>query len=50
MRSGFYKQTLAEHLALTDSWTQRAWIAGALAGLATAPFVLDTYLLALGEA
>ncbi len=47
MRSGFYKQTIAEHLALTDSWPQRVWIAIGLASLAAAPFVLDTYLLTL---
>lgn len=47
MRSGFHKQTIAEHIALTDSTTQRVWIVLGLAGLAAAPFALDTYALTL---
>lgn len=47
MRSGFYKEAIAEHVALTDSWTQRVWVAIGVTALAAAPWLLDTYLLGL---
>ena len=47
MRSGYYKETIVEHINLTDSRLQRAWIVIAAIVLAGAPFVLGVYGLTL---
>ncbi|WP_158969692.1 branched-chain amino acid ABC transporter permease [Chachezhania sediminis] len=47
MRSGYYKETIARHVDLTDALSQRVWIAIALAALALAPLYFDYYGLSL---
>jgi len=43
MRSGYFKESIVEHVNLTDSRLQRVWIAIAGIGLVAAPFVFDVY-------
>jgi branched-chain amino acid transport system permease protein len=47
MRSGYYKETIVEHINLTDSGLQRTWIAIGLALLALAPLYFDFYGLSI---
>lgn len=47
MRSGFFKETIVEHIHLTDSKLQRAWILIALAVVITGPLWLNFYGLSL---
>lgn len=47
MRSGYFKETIAGHVNLTDSNLQRFWILVALAGVALAPLWFDFYGLSL---
>lgn len=43
MRSGYFKESIAEHVNLTDSVTQRVWIAIGLLALVALPFYYGTY-------
>lgn len=45
MRSGFYKQSFGELVALTDSGAVKAWVGVLLLGLAVLPWVAGAYLL-----
>ncbi|GHF76298.1 branched-chain amino acid ABC transporter permease [Seohaeicola zhoushanensis] len=47
MRSGYYKETIVQHINLTDSGLQRAWIVIGLALALAAPFVLGYYGLSI---
>lgn len=47
MRSGFYKETIVQHINLTDALSQRVWIAIGLAVTALAPLYFDFYGLSL---
>ncbi|MEC7257059.1 MAG: branched-chain amino acid ABC transporter permease, partial [Pseudomonadota bacterium] len=47
MRSGYYKETIVEHINLTDSGLQRAWIAIGVALVIAAPFYFEFYGLSL---
>jgi len=47
MRSGYYKETLVEHINLTDTRLQRAWIFIGLIALVAAPYFFDYYGLSL---
>jgi len=43
MRSGYFKESIFEHVNLTDSWSQRVWIAIAGVGVLCAPLIFDVY-------
>ncbi len=43
MRSGYFKESIVEHVNLTDSWLQRVWIAIAVLAVALAPLIFDVY-------
>lgn len=47
MRSGYYKETLVQHVNLTDSGLQRAWIVIGLAAVIAAPFCFGYFALSL---
>lgn len=47
MRSGYYKETIVEHINLTDSTLQRVWILIGLALVIAAPFYFEFYGLSL---
>lgn len=47
MRSGYYKETIVEHINLTDSSLQRVWIVIGLVLVVAAPFYFDFYGLSL---
>ncbi|UYV35746.1 branched-chain amino acid ABC transporter permease [Rhodobacteraceae bacterium D3-12] len=47
MRSGYFKETIVEHINLTDARLQRIWIVIALAILLLAPLYFDFYGLSL---
>lgn len=47
MRSGFFKETIAEQIALTDSAVVRVWIGLLVVALALAPMVLPPYYLSI---
>lgn len=47
MRSGYYKETIVEHINLTDSMLQRAWIGIGLLLVIAAPFWFEFYGLSL---
>lgn len=47
MRSGFFKETIAEQVALTDSWAVRLWALALVVGLALAPFWLNPFYLSI---
>ncbi|WP_137388531.1 branched-chain amino acid ABC transporter permease [Rhodoligotrophos defluvii] len=47
MRSGYFKETIAEQIALTDSWAVRAWVIALVLALIVAPFYLNPFYLSL---
>jgi len=47
MRSGYFKETIAQQINLTDSWLARAWIGVAIIALIGASFTLSPYYLSL---
>ncbi len=47
MRSGYFKETIAEHVNLTDSTVERIWLGVLAVGLIAAPLFLGPYEISL---
>lgn len=47
MRSGYFKQTIGEQIALTDSWVVRGWAIALALALIVLPFYLNPFYLSL---
>ena len=47
MRSGYFKETIAEQINLTDSAVVRVWLALLIVVLIVAPFYLNPFYLSL---
>lgn len=47
MRSGYFKETIGQQIALTDSWAVRGWAGALVLALAILPFHLNPFYLSL---